>query len=160
MLGCYGLRPSEILALTYPDDFDAENLTVHVCKAMVRNDSGEYIIQNYNKTVESTRYVPISKELLERISAQGYVYNGHPDRILKYLYARQEKLGIPRFKFHALRHYFATELDQAGFSSKDIQKLGGWSSDSVLKTVYQHNRIEKDREMQRKAADLISGNLS
>ena len=160
MLGCYGLRRSEILALNYPSDFDVKNNLIHINKSMVLNDDGEYIIQNFNKTTESTRDVPVSKDLIKRIGNQGYVYNGYPDKILEYLHTKQKQLGLPKFKFHALRHYFATELDQAGFSSKDIQKLGGWSSDNILKTVYQHNRIEKDRKLQKKAADTILSKLS
>jgi integrase len=88
------------------------------------------------------------------------VYSGHPDKILEYLRTRQKQLGIEQFRFHDLRHYFATELDQAGFSSKDIQALGGWSSDSILKTIYQHNRVKNNKDLQRKAADQISGNLA
>jgi integrase len=159
MLGCYGLRRSEIIALEYPDDFDAENCSVYVRKAIVRNDEGEYVVQHYNKTTESRRHVPVSKDLIDRIASQGHVYSGHPDKILEYLHTRQKQLGIQQFRFHDLRHYFATELDQGGFSSKDIQALGGWSSDSILKTIYQHNRVKNSKDLQRKAADLISGNL-
>ena len=160
MLGCYGLRRSEILALDYPTDFDIKNCLISINKSMVRNDNREYVIQHFNKTTESTRIVPVSKDLIKRIQQQGYVYDGHPDKILEYLYTKQKQLGLPKFKFHSLRHYFATELDQAGFSSKDIQKLGGWSSDSILRSVYQHNRVEQDKILQKKAADLISNNLS
>lgn len=158
MLGCYGLRRSEVCALDI-SDIDFKNNTISINKSMVRNKEGKFIIQNFNKTKESTREVPVSKDLIDRIKKQGYVFNGYPGKILEYLHRKQDQLGIFRFTFHDLRHYFATELDQAGFSSKDIQKLGGWSSDNIMKTVYQHNRVEKDKAIQKKAATLFEKNL-
>lgn len=157
LLGMHGLRRSEILALTLDDVYDDH---IRVNKAKVYTDNKEWIIQNYTKTMESTRDVPIDKPLADRIRAQGYVFEGHPRKIIEYLQSCQKRAGVPKFTFHALRHFFATELDQAGFSSKDIQKLGGWSSDSIMKTVYQHNRVERDKQMQRKAANTISNILN
>ena len=157
LLGCNGLRRSEILALGIDDIGDS---SVKVNKAMVYTSDREWIIQPYGKTVESNRTVPISKQLGKDIKAQGYIYQGHPRKILEYLESCQKRAGVPHFKFHSLRHYYATELDQAGFSSKDVQKLGGWSSDAVLKVIYQHNRVDKDKEIQKKAAALIEKNLT
>lgn len=159
MLGAYGLRRSEAIALEWPTDFDVKNKIIHIDKAKVYSDDKEWIVQHYNKTEESNRDVPVSAELIKRIKKQGYVYQGHPRKIIEYLNTKQKQLGIERFRYHDLRAYFATELDQAGFSSKDIQKLGGWSSDQILKTVYQHNRVEKDKEIQKRAAATIMDKL-
>jgi len=156
MLACYGLRRSEILALEL-DDIDGN--IVHITKAKVY-DGENYIIQNFNKTTESRRDVPISQELADMIKEQGYVFKGHPRKILEYLNRKQDQLKINRFKFHAFRHYFATELNQAGMSSKDIQKLGGWSSSHIMTTVYQHARIDKDKAMQEKAVKIIDQKLT
>jgi integrase len=49
-----------------------------------------------------------------------------------------EKLGIPRFSIHKLRHFFASYMHQQGFTDKQIQEAGGWHTDHVMKTVYQH----------------------
>lgn len=155
MLAAYGLRRSEAVVLEWPNDFDLENSLVKIRKAKVKGTDG-WVVQNYNKTNESSRDVPISQELIDKIQEQGYVFNGNVDKILEYLHVKQKQLGIPQFRLHDFRAYFATELDQAGFSSKDVQKLGGWSSDTILKTVYQHNRVEKDKELQKKAAMTIS----
>lgn len=156
LLGCNGLRRSEILAISIDDVLDD---AIIINKAMVYDDNHKWIIQPYGKTVESNRLVPIDPELIKAIREQGYIYQGHPRKIMEYLESCQKRAGIPHFKFHSLRHYYATELDQAHFSSKDIQKLGGWSSDSILKTVYQHNRVDKDKAIQNKAAALIGNNL-
>lgn len=156
MLGANGLRRSEVIALTMDDINDDY---IHVCKAKVQGDEG-WVIQNYNKTPESRRNVPVSKDLIKKIKKQGFVYDGHPDKILEYLHSCQDRANVPRFKFHSLRHFYATELDQAGISSKDVQKLGGWSSDYILRKVYQHNRVEKDKAIQRKASNTIENILS
>lgn len=159
MLAAYGLRRSESTALQWPDDFDIENSIVHINKAKVYTFDNEWIIQSFNKTDASTRDVPISKELIDRIAAQGYVYNGHPRKIIEYLHTKQKQLNIPEFRLHDFRHYFATELDQARFSSKDVQKLGGWSSDAILKTIYQHSRVDHDKAIQQKAMETIQSKL-
>ncbi len=151
-LARYGLRRSEIMALdisdVYPDYVD-------VNKAMVQTPTNEWIIQPHNKTTASTRKVPIDSDLCSRIQKQGYVFKGHPDKIYEYLVHKQKVLGIPRFKLHAFRHYCATELYHAGFNSKDIMKVMGWSSDSVMKRIYTHARIDKDKETQKKMISVL-----
>ena len=47
-------------------------------------------------------------------------------------------LGIPRFPFHKLRHFFASYMHDLGYSDKQIQEFGGWKSDHIMKSVYQH----------------------
>lgn len=154
-LACYGLRRSEALALTM-DDIKRDSIRVN--KAYVEGPNREWVVQEYNKTFESNRVVPIdpSLKLRERFLKQGFIFDGHPGMIYKYLQRKQKKLGIHQFKLHALRAYFATELSHAGFESKDIQAVGGWASDHVLKKVYERDRIRKDKELRNKAALAIS----
>lgn len=160
MLGANGLRRSEVLALTLDDVKDDY---VIVNKAKVYTKEKKWIIQHYNKTDTSTRNVPINEELSKAIHKQGFIYNGHPSNILEYLHSCQKRAGVPEFKFHSLRHYYATELlplVNAGIiTSKDLQKNGGWKSDYVLKRVYQHERISKDKEKQQLVADYINNLL-
>ncbi len=151
-LARYGLRRSEIMGLDISDVYPDH---VKITKALVLNSDNEWIIQNYNKTTASTREVPIDKDLYDRIQEQGHIFDGHPDKIYEYLIRKQKELGIPRFKLHAFRHYCATELYHAGFNSKDIMKVMGWSSDSVMKKIYTHARIDKDKETQRKMISAL-----
>lgn len=157
-LACYGLRRSEIIAL---DIDDIRKDSVRINKAMVVDVNNEWVIQEYNKTFDSNRIVPIDPDLKlsERIKKQGYIFKGHPSKIYAYLKRKQKELGIPKFRLHDFRHYMATELHQAGFPDKDIQSLGGWASDYTLKRVYEHDRIRKDKQLQNKAAKAIGGNL-
>lgn len=159
-LAAYGLRRSEALALVYPDDFDEDKKLISINKAMIYSKEDGWIIQDFNKTKKSTRYVPIDDELIERIKKQGYVWQGHPDKILEYLHTKQKQLGIHDFRLHDFRGYFATELNQAGVASKDAQYLGGWSSASIMERSYMQDRIHDDETIQKNVVNIISGKLS
>ena len=80
-LACYGMRRSEICALQL-EDVDGD--VVHINKALVLNESKEWVVKT-TKTTESTRDIVIPAELAERIREQGYVYKGHPGSITKCL---------------------------------------------------------------------------
>ena len=155
LLGCYGMRRSEIIALTVDD---IEDDIVHITKAIVENDKKEWVISS-TKTYESTRDITISKALADKIKKKGYVYKGHPGNITKHLAIVEDQLGIPRFTLHKLRHYFVTKLSEEGIPEADILRLGGYSSDRVMKTVYRHSRADKDMEANRKATSKISDSL-
>lgn len=150
-LGCYGLRRSEICALTL-EDIDGD--VVHITKAMVMNDRHEWVIK-VNKTTDSTRDIVIPAELADKIREQGFVYEGHPNGISKYLAKVERQLGIPNFSLHKLRHYFASEMSALGVPEADILKLGGWKSDHVMKTVYRHSMMDREEEAKRDAAEKL-----
>ena len=49
-----------------------------------------------------------------------------------------QELGCPAFDFHSLRHTHATELEEAGVSSKEIQRRLGHKSEATTRRVYVH----------------------
>ena len=49
-----------------------------------------------------------------------------------------QELGCPAFDFHSLRHTHATELEEAGVSSKEIQRRLGHKSEETTRRVYVH----------------------
>lgn len=102
ILACYGMRRSEICALM-PEDIDGD--IVHIRKAKVFGADGAWVDKN-TKTTSSTRDIIIPLEVADRIKEKGYVYKGHPNSISEYLGSTEDKLGIPRFTMHKLRHYF------------------------------------------------------
>lgn len=154
-LACYGFRRSEICAMVYPDDFDGN--IVRVSKAEVRDEHNNMIVKE-TKTEDSTREVTIAEDLYEMIAEQGYVYDGSCGRLTAALHRYQKQLGIPEFRLHDFRAYFATELHEAHVADEDICHLGGWKTDYVMKRVYRHSRIQKDREAQKQASDIIFNN--
>lgn len=151
-LACYGMRRSEICALTL-DDIEGD--VVHITKAMVQNENREWVIKS-TKTTESTRDIIISKELADKIREQGYAYNGYPNSITMYLTKIEKRLGLQHFTIHKLRHYFASQMSALGVPDADIMKLGGWQSDHVMKSIYRHSMIEKEEKAKREAANKLN----
>lgn len=150
-LACYGMRRSEICALQL-EDVDGD--VVHINKALVLNESKEWVVKT-TKTTESTRDIVIPAELAERVREQGYVYKGHPGSITKCLERAEKRLGIPRFPLHKLRHYFASQMSSLGVPEADILRMGGWETDHVMKSVYRHSMMDKEEQAKREAAEKL-----
>lgn len=158
-LSCYGLRRGEIIALEYPADLSGNILSVNKTKV---EDENHNWITKIPKTKESVREIWIDDELVELIRSQGYIYDGYPGKINQHLQVVQKQLGIPKFNLHKMRHYFATELSQSGMVSEaDLLKMGGWSrkNATVMKSVYRHSQVDKDRERLKDISEIISGKL-
>ena len=133
-LAMYGLRRSETFALTL-DDLSKDNyLTIN--KALVLNEKREKVIKT-TKTTDSTRIIKIDDELADMIREQGFVWEGSMDMPYIRLCQVQDKLGIQHFSLHTFRHVFASFLMDK-LTPKQIQALGGWKTDNIMKTVYQH----------------------
>lgn len=131
---------------------------VRISKSMVQNTQKEWIIKT-TKTTESTREIIIPLDLAEKIRAQGHIYKGHPNSITKHLEKVEDRLGIPRFPLHKLRHYFASQMSALGVPDADILKMGGWETDHVMKSVYRHSMMEKEEQAKRAAAEKFQSTL-
>ena len=152
-LACLGLRRSEILALTL-DDLNGTTLTIN--KAMVLDENKQWVIKT-TKTTDSTRTIIIPQDKVNKILEQGFIYEGHPANLYDNIQQAQKRAGVPKFKLHSLRHFFASYMHDLGYSDKQIQEMGGWKTDTVMKTVYQHamnmNDVKKDMAVQ--VSDLL-----
>lgn len=151
-LACYGLRRSEICALTLAD-LDGCQLTIN--KALVADKDMNWVIKT-TKTASSTRIITIDEGLADLIRKTGKIFDGYPNRIYWNLQKYQDELGIPHFPLHYLRHYYATTMHALGISDADIMATGGWKTDHVMKRVYRH---EKNAEEARKKMAAHIGKL-
>lgn len=151
ILACYGMRRSEICALT-PNDIDGDVVTIN--KAMVQSEEGKWVIKTA-KTTASSRDIVIPETVAGMIKEQGYVYKGNPNRITCYLEKAQNNLEIPHFSLHKLRHYFASQMSAFGIPDADIMKMGGWETDRVMKSVYRHSMMEKEENAKREASEKL-----
>ena len=133
ILGTMGLRRSEICALS-KDDLSGNVLTIN--KALVQNTDNEWVIKT-TKTTDSTRTIVVPDYVANLINEKGVIEYG-PHAIYQALQRTQRRLGIQQFPFHKLRHFFASYMHDLGYSDKQIQEFGGWKTDAVMKTVYQH----------------------
>ena len=141
-LGIMGLRRSEICALTL-DDIDGNTLAIN--KALVVDVNNNWIIKQ-TKTSAGTREVYIPDSLVKEIRENGAIYNGYPNTLLLGLNSYQDKLGIPRFRFHDLRHFFASYAHSQGMSDADIMASGGWKSDYTMKQIYRHEMNARESQ--------------
>lgn len=153
LLGCYGLRRSEICALNV--DTDLTGNILHINKAMVMNKNKEWIIKS-TKTTASTRDLIIPPDLADKIRKQGFIYQGHPNSISDYLVRLQTKNNIEHFSFHKLRHYFASKMSSLNIPEADIMAMGGWETDHVMKNVYRHSMEEQRKKSQQMASDKLA----
>lgn len=138
------LRRGEICALTR-DDF--QNDMVHVSKSMSRDLYGLWILKD-PKTPESDRYVPVPKGIWDLIKdKEGRIIRCHPDA-LSNRFKRAIKFSHIEhpFRFHDLRHYYASTAHYLGVPDAYIMANGGWSSDNVMKRVYREALADKKKE--------------
>ena len=144
-LGVMGLRRSEVCALEL-SDINGNLLTID--KALVEDKDKNWVIKS-TKTVAGTRKIFIPDSLVSEIRTNGRIYDGHPGKLRVALRRYQDKLGIPHFRFHDLRHFFASYAHSQGISDADIMASGGWKSDYTMKKIYRHemNAIESQKKI-------------
>lgn len=151
LLACYGLRRSEICALTLDD---LKDNTIHINKAMVMDKDKNWVVKS-TKTTASTRDVIIPSNLADLIRKQGFVYRGHPNSITRRLWRLQRELNMEQFSLHKLRHYFASKMSSLNIPEADIIAMGGWETDHVMKTIYRHSLAEDKKKSQQVASDKL-----
>lgn len=144
MLAAFGtMRRSEICALTY-DDIDGN--VIHVHRNMVKGIDG-WIVKNIPKTNSSDRYIEYPAAIIEKLCDRnkGNVVDMLPQSVTDNFYDMRHKLGLS-CRFHDLRHYAASIMHALGIPDQYIMERGGWSSDTVLKSVYRNVLDDKQNE--------------
>lgn len=141
----YSLRRSEICALR-SDDLCGDVLTIR--RAVVHNKESGWVTKDIPKTYDSYRYVIIAEPLLNALNQiRGSYITCNPDALMSRFRRAMKRSRIKQFKFHALRHMFATSAALMGVPDFLAAKMGGWSQSSkVLKNVYQTVRDDDLRK--------------
>lgn len=150
-LAAFGMRRSEIISVT-SDKLNGTTLTIDT--ATVQNEKYEWV-EKTTKTTASTRTIVIPQRIADIIKEQGKAYTGSAETLNNVLHRYQDALKIPRFPLHKMRHFFASYLHQKGYSDAQIQAMGGWSTDNVMKSVYRH-AMELDSAKNQACADIES----
>lgn len=160
---CTGIRIGELCALKWGDiDLEAGVLRVNRNMQRIRRcgkgEAGTRVAVQTPKTSSSVRSIPLPGFLLRllkanRREADAYLVAGKKRewaecRTVQYRFAALLKsCGIGHFKFHTLRHYFASRCIRRGFDVKSLSEVMGHSSIQVTLGLYVHSTMEHKREL-------------
>lgn len=146
LLTAFGLlRRSELCALTAAD-IHGNAITIN--KALVRSDSGAWVIKS-TKTTDSTRTIVYPEFVIRELSEiTDRIVECNPDALVRRFERALKFAKLPHFRWHDLRHYGASiMMYMDGVSQRTIENRGGWSRNSpVLKRIYQNTMAEKERQ--------------
>ena len=158
---CTGLRIGEVCALTW-DDFDEMTGVIHVSKTIQRiylsdkNGRGHTeVIIDSPKSKNSIREIPLTRDVLKIVRPLKKVVNGQfyvltnslkpvePRTYRNYYNKMMGQLGMPKLKFHGLRHSFATRCIESKCDYKTVSVLLGHSDISTTLNLYVHPNMEQ-----------------
>ncbi len=156
-----GCRRGEILGLSWNNINFKTNYIVINQTLVVENNMP--ILKNRTKTQGSMRTIPIPHELKlelrfhqrkqadEKQNCSGWnnpenlVFVNtdgsphHPKYFSRNFKETVKRLGFPAsLHIHSARHTFATNMLQLGIPITDVQALGGWTTPTVLLSIYAH----------------------
>lgn len=167
LMACfYGLRRSEIVGLKWENiDFVYKTISIiHTVTSCSIAGKQRIIARDRTKTSSSLRTLPLMPEiesfLLKMKQEQNfnahkygnyynndnseYVYRDQFGNLIKPNYITQhfqivlKRAGMPRIRFHDLRHSCATLLRHNGVRMEDIQRWLGHSSIETTEKIYSH----------------------
>lgn len=153
-----GARKSELLGLRFPD-LDVDKGTISISRTRTQNE----ITTPKSKT--SIRTISVGRDLIELLMSMdhtapdSFVFHkmgaewtpisiGYPNLLLK---ETLSKAGLPKCRFHNLRHTNATLLISRGVNIKTVSKRLGHSSVVITLDTYAHFVPETDKA----ASELI-----
>ena len=160
-----GLRRGELLGLKW-QDIDWKNGIIKVRRQVARVDG--QIVEAPLKTKNSYRTVTISRQAIEVLKQQKtktkdqYVFpspNGgpiSPDSVNNMLKRVLERAGIPKVRFHDLRHTFATIALQNGVDIKTVSGMLGHFSAGFTLDTYAHVTTSAQREAAQTMGNVLS----
>lgn len=161
-----GIRKGEILALEW-SDFNPDNNTISINKTLSRVN-GKYV-PSAPKTASSSRLIKISDkctQILLELNAKsnsdckimfpnsigGYRCPSHEgERLHKIL----EKGGLPRIRFHDLRHTFATLSLENGVDVKTVSHILGHTDAGFTMNTYMHVTDTMQQNVAKTISQLI-----
>ena len=162
-----GLRRGELLGLKW-EDIDLEQGSLRVQRQVCRID-GE-IVEAPLKTKNAYRVLPLSAEAVEVLREQRrksgksqYVFPSpaggpiSPDSVLHMLHRVLKRAGLPKVRFHDLRHTFAILALQNGVDIKTVSGMLGHYSAGFTLDTYTHVTTSAKREAANTMGDILSG---
>lgn len=154
----YGLRRSEICALTWQDiqtvgDPEHPKHVLVINKALVR-DENNLLVEKDTKTDSGERTIslsdPVYAELIRRrntiASTRTNIISLSPNALTNRYATLAKKYGVCT-KFHVLRHYMASVMARENVHTKYAAKILGHASPSTTERIYTHVMDDKIIEL-------------
>ncbi len=168
-----GVRIGELCALTWKD-IDLDNKVIHITKTLIRVKNKDInsklktkLILDTPKTEHSVRDIPINDTILPYLKkfkkSDNFYFLTSSEQFIttkKYYFFYLnflESLSIKKYKFHILRHTFATRSLLCGVDIKSLSEILGHSSVKITLDLYVH---VKDNEKLFQINKLTFLNLS
>ena len=157
-----GLRIGEVCALRW-ENIDFESKKIHIEKTIERIYSKEenktIVIIDTPKSITSVRTIPINSKLyniLKQIRGKSkktdFVLTGSSEHYVEprnYQYHFKEilkRIKVKKYKFHTLRHTFATNCIEAGMDIKSLSEILGHADVSITLNIYVHSSDKAKRK--------------
>ena len=164
-----GLRRGELLGLKW-EDVDLERGDLRVRRQVARIN-GE-VVEAPLKTKNAYRTLPLAEDTInvlkaqkKKIGASPWVFPGptggpiSPDSVLHMLHRVLKRAGLPRARFHDLRHTFATLALQNGVDIKTVSGMLGHFSAGFTLDTYAHVTTASQRQAARTMGNLLSASF-
>ena len=165
-----GLRRGELLGLKWEDvDLEPGDLRV---RRQVSRINGE-VVEAPLKTKNAYRTLPLAedtvsvlKEQRKKVGNSPWVFpspNGgpiSPDSVLHMLHRVLKRAGLPKVRFHDLRHTFATLALQNGVDVKTVSGMLGHFSAGFTLDTYAHITSAAQRQAAKTMENILSGSIS
>ena len=161
-----GLRRGELLGLKW-EDIDLTAGVIRVRRQVSRIDGK--IVEAPLKTRNAYRMVTISPQAIESLNTQKakthgeYVFSNpsggpiSPDSVNNMLKRVLKRAGIPRVRFHDLRHTFATLALQNGVDIKTVSGMLGHFSAGFTLDTYAHVTTAAQKKAARTMESVLAG---
>lgn len=158
-----GMRIGEICGLLW-SDIDIDNGVIRIRRTVQRiyvidgDKRHTEILIDTPKTKNSIRDIPMTSELFKIIKPLKRVVNENfyvitndskptePRTYRNYYERLIKRLGIPKLKFHGLRHSFATRCIESKCDYKTVSVILGHSNISTTLNLYVHPNFEQKKK--------------
>ena len=164
-----GLRRGELLGLKW-EDIDLERGDLRVRRQIARIN-GE-VVEAPLKTKNAYRTLPLAEDTIGVLEAQRkktgssqWVFPSttggpiSPDSVLHMLHRVLKRAGLPRVRFHDLRHTFATLALQNGVDIKTVSGMLGHFSAGFTLDTYAHVTTAAQKEAAKTMEKVLTAAL-
>ena len=164
-----GLRRGELLGLKW-EDIDLEHGDLRVRRQIARING--QVVEAPLKTKNAYRTLPLAedtisilKEQKKKVGSSPWVFPSatggpiSPDSVLHMLHRVLKRAGLPKVRFHDLRHTFATLALQNGVDIKTVSGMLGHFSAGFTLDTYAHVTTSAQKAAANTMGKLLSGSV-